>query len=145
MSRFAIVIDNSCAGFVLARRHQYEAFDSEQVSLGTFETEDGAVTTRRSRANFVRRLAVDRARIMSRVYQYPYPLPNTDEPKKEINDDRQISKRGNAPLGVRSAGIGRRSNGNRCAARPHQPQLRLSPRALVNDLRERGLLQEKAA
>jgi hypothetical protein len=44
MSRFAIVIDNSCAGFVLARRHQYEAFDSEEVSLGTFETEDSAVT-----------------------------------------------------------------------------------------------------
>jgi hypothetical protein len=42
MSRFAIVIDNSCAGFVLARRHQYEAFDSEEISLGTFDTEDGA-------------------------------------------------------------------------------------------------------
>ena len=44
MSRFAIVIDNSCAGFVLARRHQYEAFDSEEISLGTFDTEDGAIT-----------------------------------------------------------------------------------------------------
>jgi hypothetical protein len=44
MTRFAIVIDNHCAGFVLPRRHQYEAFDSEEVSLGTFDTEDGAVT-----------------------------------------------------------------------------------------------------
>jgi len=35
----------------------------------------------------------DRARIMSRAYQYPYPPSKrvTDEPKKEINDDRQIS------------------------------------------------------
>ena len=40
------------------------------------------------------KFAVDRARIMSRAYQYPYPLPKqvADEPKKEINDDRQISK-----------------------------------------------------
>lgn len=45
MSRFAIVIDNNCAGFVLARRHQYEAFDQDQVSLGTFDTEGGATTS----------------------------------------------------------------------------------------------------
>jgi hypothetical protein len=40
------------------------------------------------------KFAVDRARIMSRAYQYPYPLPKqvADEPKKQINDDRQISK-----------------------------------------------------
>jgi hypothetical protein len=44
MTRFAIVINNNCAGFVLRRRHEYEAFDGEEVSLGTFQTEDGAVT-----------------------------------------------------------------------------------------------------
>ena len=66
---------------------------------------------------------------MSRAYQYPYPLPkHTDEPKKEINDDRQISKRGNAPLGVRSAGISRRGNGSRGAARPRIDQLHLQTR-----------------
>jgi hypothetical protein len=44
MSRFALVVDGHCCGFVLARRHQYEAFDSEEISLGTFDTEDGAIT-----------------------------------------------------------------------------------------------------
>jgi hypothetical protein len=27
-----------CAGFVMRRRHQFEAFDSEQKSLGAFDT-----------------------------------------------------------------------------------------------------------
>src|SRR6516162_1043444 len=55
----------------------------------------------RGRANFVKQFAIDCARIMSRAYQYPYPLPKqfTDVSKKEINDDRQISKRGKAPPG----------------------------------------------
>jgi hypothetical protein len=44
MSRFAIVIDNNCAGFILSRRHEYEAFDCDERSLGLFETEDGAVS-----------------------------------------------------------------------------------------------------
>jgi hypothetical protein len=42
--RFALVVDGDCAGFVLARRHQYEAFDGDEQSLGLFDTEDGAVT-----------------------------------------------------------------------------------------------------
>jgi len=42
--RFALVADGRCAGFVLSRRHQFEAFDADEVSLGIFETEDGAVT-----------------------------------------------------------------------------------------------------
>jgi hypothetical protein len=44
MTRFAIVSSTGCAGFILARRHEFEAFDANEKSLGTFETEDGAVT-----------------------------------------------------------------------------------------------------
>jgi hypothetical protein len=43
MTRFAIVSSTGCAGFVLRRRHEFEAFDAEEKSLGLFETEDGAV------------------------------------------------------------------------------------------------------
>jgi hypothetical protein len=43
MMRFALVVDGHCAGFVLARRHQFEALDADEISLGLFETEDGAV------------------------------------------------------------------------------------------------------
>jgi hypothetical protein len=42
--RFALVADGRCVGFVLYRRHLFEAFDSEERSLGTFDTEAGAVT-----------------------------------------------------------------------------------------------------
>jgi hypothetical protein len=48
--------------------------------------------------------------------------------KKEFEDDRQISKRGNAPLGVCGPGISRRSNGSCCAARLDEPELRLQTR-----------------
>jgi len=42
--RFALVDDaGHCIGFVLARRHQFEALDGDEKSLGLFETEDGAV------------------------------------------------------------------------------------------------------
>jgi len=44
MSRLAIVIENNCAGFILRRRHQYEAFDAAEKSLGLFDSEDSAVT-----------------------------------------------------------------------------------------------------
>jgi hypothetical protein len=44
MSRFAIVIDNSCAGFILSRRQHYEAYDADEISLGIYDTEDGATT-----------------------------------------------------------------------------------------------------
>jgi len=43
MTRFAIVSSTGCAGFVLRRRHQFEAFDADEQSPGIFETEDGAV------------------------------------------------------------------------------------------------------
>jgi len=43
MTRFAIVSSTGCAGFILRRRHQFEAFDGDEKSLGLFETEDGAV------------------------------------------------------------------------------------------------------
>jgi len=42
MTRFAIVSSTGRAGFVLRRRHEFEAFDADEQSLGTFETEDGA-------------------------------------------------------------------------------------------------------
>jgi hypothetical protein len=32
-----------CAGFILNRRDQFEAFDAEQKSLGTFDTEQAAI------------------------------------------------------------------------------------------------------
>jgi hypothetical protein len=45
MSRFALVIDNSCAGFILTRGQKgYEAYDADEKSLGVFQTEDGATT-----------------------------------------------------------------------------------------------------
>ena len=44
MVRFAVVTSTGCAGFVLRRRHLFEAFGADQISLGTFDTEDGAVT-----------------------------------------------------------------------------------------------------
>ena len=43
MTRFAIVSSTGCAGFVLRRRHQFEAFDADEVSLGLFSTEQAAV------------------------------------------------------------------------------------------------------
>jgi hypothetical protein len=43
--RFALVIDGQCAGFVMARRHQFEALDSDgEKSLGLYDTEDGEST-----------------------------------------------------------------------------------------------------
>jgi hypothetical protein len=42
--RFALVVDNACVGFVLARRHEFEAFDGNEKSLGVFQTEGGATT-----------------------------------------------------------------------------------------------------
>ena len=42
--RFALVIDNKCAGFVLQRRREYEAFSADEISLGLWETEDGAIS-----------------------------------------------------------------------------------------------------
>jgi hypothetical protein len=46
MGRFAIVTEqHGCIGFVLARRPPtFEAFDSDERSLGLFDTEEGAVT-----------------------------------------------------------------------------------------------------
>jgi hypothetical protein len=43
MMRFALVFDGHCAGFVLARRHQFEALGADETSLGLFETENDAV------------------------------------------------------------------------------------------------------
>jgi hypothetical protein len=40
--RCALVVDGRCCGFVLARRHQFEALDADEKSLGLFETEDAA-------------------------------------------------------------------------------------------------------
>jgi DNA-directed RNA polymerase specialized sigma24 family protein len=48
---------------------------------------------------------------------------------KKPTHDREIRKRRTAATGVRGAGVGRRGNGARSAARPHQPQLHLSPGA----------------
>jgi hypothetical protein len=33
----------ACLGFILARRHEFEAFDQDEESLGLFKTEDAAV------------------------------------------------------------------------------------------------------
>lgn len=44
MMRFALVVDGHCAGFVLARRHLFEALDQDERSLDTYATEDDAVT-----------------------------------------------------------------------------------------------------
>jgi hypothetical protein len=44
MTRFAIVSSTGCAGFILCRRHKFEAFDADEKSLGIFETESGAVS-----------------------------------------------------------------------------------------------------
>jgi hypothetical protein len=42
--RLAPVIDGHCAGYVLARRHQFEALDSDgKKSLGLFANEQDAV------------------------------------------------------------------------------------------------------
>jgi hypothetical protein len=43
LTRFAIVSSTGCAGFILCRRHEFEAFTADEKSLGLFETEDGAV------------------------------------------------------------------------------------------------------
>jgi hypothetical protein len=43
VTRFAIVSSTGCAGFILARRHQFEAFDADEKSIGTYSTEDAAV------------------------------------------------------------------------------------------------------
>ena len=40
--RFAIV-DGRCIGFVLRSRHQYQAFNADEKSLGLFQSEDAAV------------------------------------------------------------------------------------------------------
>jgi hypothetical protein len=43
--RFALVDDaGNCIGFVLRSRHQYQAFDGDEKTLGLFDTEEGAVT-----------------------------------------------------------------------------------------------------
>jgi len=49
------------------------------------------------------------------------------ESRKEAHV-RQIDRRRNAPPDIRSAGVGRRGNGNRSPARPQQHQLRVPPR-----------------
>ena len=41
MTRFAIVTERGCASFILCRRHEYEAFDVDDISLGLCETEGG--------------------------------------------------------------------------------------------------------
>ena len=43
MTRFAIVSSTGCAGFILRRRNEFEAFDADEQSLGLFKTEDAAV------------------------------------------------------------------------------------------------------
>jgi len=44
MTRFAIVSSAGCAGFVLCRRHEFEAFSADgETSLGLFKTEEAAV------------------------------------------------------------------------------------------------------
>jgi hypothetical protein len=43
VTRFAIVSSTGCAGFILARRHQFEAFDADEKSIGTYPTESAAV------------------------------------------------------------------------------------------------------
>ena len=42
LARFAIVTSTGCCGFVLARRHEFEAFNAEEISLGLFKDEDAA-------------------------------------------------------------------------------------------------------
>jgi hypothetical protein len=43
--RFAITSEGHCLGFVLSRGPKgWSAFDADEQPLGTFETEDGAVT-----------------------------------------------------------------------------------------------------
>jgi hypothetical protein len=41
--RFAVGVGGECRGFVLVRRHQFEAFNPDQKSLGLFDTEQPAV------------------------------------------------------------------------------------------------------
>jgi hypothetical protein len=43
MPRFAIVSSTGCAGFILCRRHEFGAFNADEVSLGLFKNEDDAV------------------------------------------------------------------------------------------------------
>ncbi len=45
-----------CIGFVLARRHEFEAYDADaSTSLGVFETADAAVAAIRCRHNALER------------------------------------------------------------------------------------------
>ena len=46
MTRFAIVTERGCASFILCRRHDYEAFDVDEICLGLCEIEDGPVDGR---------------------------------------------------------------------------------------------------
>src|SRR6516164_6799812 len=43
MPRFAIVSSTGCAGFILCRRHEFQAYDAEEKSLGLFPSEEAAV------------------------------------------------------------------------------------------------------
>jgi hypothetical protein len=43
VTRFAIVSSTGTAGFILCRRHEFEAFDADVKSIGLFKTEDAAV------------------------------------------------------------------------------------------------------
>ena len=38
-----VINERSCAGFVLRRRHEFEAFDGEEQSLGLFASEELAI------------------------------------------------------------------------------------------------------
>jgi hypothetical protein len=42
--RFAIVTSTGCAGFLLSRRQNYEAFDGDERSLGLYPSENDATT-----------------------------------------------------------------------------------------------------
>ena len=41
----SVVATGGCAGWVLRRRHEFEAFDADQKSLGLFNTEREALDT----------------------------------------------------------------------------------------------------
>jgi hypothetical protein len=39
----SVISTNGCCGFVLKRRHQFEAFDRDQKSIGLFDNQQDAI------------------------------------------------------------------------------------------------------
>ena len=89
------------------------------------------------------KFATDRARIMSRAYQYPYPLPkHTDEPKKETTmTDKSVSEGRRRLVFAVPASV---AEATEAAAQQDLASISyICRRALLADLRQRGLLTEK--